>query len=266
VGQASGKRAANKQRAQQRDELLGHLREQFEWLVSSCRGYDAFTFSEAKRIATIVRTLVHHTNRSHALLVQLDVRRLMHFHDCCGPVDAPGLVHRMGALAMISTNPVWGDYVPQFETVTLGPTTAPPPVLFELWWREPLWRDKRNVNFNREALVLALANKDGGAHVDPTLPEDYDALSRGNSLGITRAPTIDGPGVDLTTPVPAAVRQVGHELVRSCQWWLPRALARVGVEDDDIKRVIAPLDSYSTPPRDPGHGHAIEQPPEWVTT
>jgi len=195
--------------------------------------------------------------------VQLDVRRLMEFHDCCGPLQ-PGLVWRMGALAMVSTNPVWGDYVPQFETLSPGPA-LPTPQPFDSWWTEPLWEDKQGEKFNRKGLVLALANKEGGAHVDPSLDEDYAARTRDNSLGITRAPTMYGPGVDLASPVPAAVRQIGHELVRSCQWWLPRALVKVGVGDDEIRRIIAPLDSYSTPPRDPGHNHAIEQAPPWIT-
>lgn len=267
MGLASRKKATKQQRAQQRDELLDHLREQFEWLVSSCRSYDPpdFTFSEAKRIGTIVRTLVHHTNVSHALLVQLDVRGQMSFQDSCGPVDAPGLVHRMGALALPAIDQRFGDYVPQYETLLPSPM-VPPPLPFDRWWTEPLWKDKRGVAFDRKRLVLALVNKDGGAHVDPNLDEDYDALSRNNSLGIKKGPSLVGPVFDMATPVPAAVRQIGHEMVRSCQWWLPRALAKVGVSDDDVDRVIAPLASYTTPARVPGERVAKEQPPPWVTT
>lgn len=35
--------------------------------------------------------------------------------------------------------------------------------------------------------MLTVADKDGGAHVDDLLPEDYAALTRGNSLGFGQA-------------------------------------------------------------------------------
>jgi len=69
--------------------------------------------------------------------------------------------------------------------------------------------------------VLAVANQDGGAHVDPTLSGVYAHLSRTNSMkwqyreGEVARP-FEGK-VELVS-----LRQIGHEVVRT--------LARVGYD------------------------------------
>ena len=64
--------------------------------------------------------------------------------------------------------------------------------------------------FSRKGLTLALAQLDGGAHVDPTLEEAYAALSRSNSLGWTFH--VGDEALPDESPVPANVRQVAYEL------------------------------------------------------
>jgi len=65
----------------------------------------------------------------------------------------------------------------------------------------------------RRDLILAVANKDGGAHVDPVLDEKYANLSRGNSLAWRyRGPRGDIP---LEGPEKAAVRQIAHEVLKT---------------------------------------------------
>jgi hypothetical protein len=59
--------------------------------------------------------------------------------------------------------------------------------------------------------VLAVANQDGGAHVDPTLDSTYADLSRNNSLGWTygsKSEPIEGPAR-------AALRQICHEVLKT---------------------------------------------------
>jgi hypothetical protein len=53
------------------------------------------------------------------------------------------------------------------------------------WWHDPVLTDADGAAFSREDLVLLVANKDGGAHVDRTLPPEYAALTRNNSIGVT---------------------------------------------------------------------------------
>lgn len=52
--------------------LLESLAEQVYFLQKSIEEYDSGVIIEAKRIATILRILFHHTNKSKALLYLLD--------------------------------------------------------------------------------------------------------------------------------------------------------------------------------------------------
>src|SRR5690606_35091366 len=93
------------------------------------------------------------------------------------------------------------------------------PLPFTTWWTMDIVKDGRGHLFSRSKLVLAVANKDGGAHVDPELDEDYAALSRRNSLGVVAVEEensvgvgIGGPGRPaLGNPALAAVRQIAYE-------------------------------------------------------
>jgi hypothetical protein len=82
---------------------------------------------------------------------------------------------------------------------------------FQEWWNEIVFVDDQKQKMSRRDLVLALANQDGGAHVDPKLNETYARLSRHNSMGWTNS---DGT---TATAIPsaerAAMRQIAHELL-----------------------------------------------------
>jgi hypothetical protein len=80
--------------------------------------------------------------------------------------------------------------------------------------------DMQGNEFSRKSFVLALANEDGGAHVDPELAPGYAALVKAHSLGRMGA----GPGQEmrpLLNIALATVRQVAHELLRTLELELP---------------------------------------------
>ena len=72
-----------------------------------------------------------------------------------------------------------------------------------------------------EKLVLALAHKEGGAHVDPEIDEAYARLSRSNSLGwVVRTPDGVSPMPD---PVRPSVREICFELEQTIIDQVPAA-------------------------------------------
>lgn len=85
------------------------------------------------------------------------------------------------------------------------------PVSFTDWWERPILSDQQDHKFSRRDLVLAVANKDGGAHIDAELDERYRALSLENSLGMTQEP--DRPIAN--SVVLASVRQIAEELLQT---------------------------------------------------
>jgi hypothetical protein len=63
------------------------------------------------------------------------------------------------------------------------PERVGPPVAFDAWWLPKVPQDAEGNPFSRKNFVRALANPDGGAHVDPELNAAYAALTKNNSLG-----------------------------------------------------------------------------------
>jgi len=85
--------------------------------------------------------------------------------------------------------------------------------------------DKDGSETSRRDLILAVANTDGGTHVDPVLDDKYANLSRRNSLAWrSSGPRGDAP---LEGPEKAAVRQIAHEVLKSLNPTMPSMKPKV---------------------------------------
>ena len=209
------------------DELEQHLVEQLRFLRRSAAHFDAGDESEAKRLATHIRILAHDTRASRSLLGQLGLKHQLGFVDTTirHEVLPPGYTSLPPGTIVIHSGIVLtqmgaGGVTFKAPLAELAPERIGPPVSFEEWWEPEILTDTLGNEFSRRKLVLALANQDGGAHVDPRLAADYAALSRQNSLG--REGT-DEHGVlrPLDNIAVASVRQVAFELDRTLAIGVP---------------------------------------------
>ena len=196
---------------QSSDDLRKHLREHMGFIRASSASYDRGFMDEAKRLAAEIRVLVHDTSKSISLLTLLE-RKDLKYYDTALPDYADNPLPYCG-LAASAIGPGGAKYSPHLDVRIPGhPVTVGP---FNYWWGKTVLRDNKRNLFARKDIVLAVANKDGGAHVDPTLNEDYAALSRNNSMNWDfvnfegkREPLGIGPEL-------ASVRQIAHELEKT---------------------------------------------------
>lgn len=242
------------------DETTDAVREQICFLHASCKAFDDGEIRESKRIATSLRVLLHHTadtprGNSHALLGQVGVLDGLLILDSAGEVDLerPESTFTLTAIHM----KVHGDhegfqnsFVPKFDGD--GPYAQPDPraqihallngskagrapglhIPFPRWWKQTVINGPKGQKFNRKGLVLAVANQDGGAHVDPALDADYYELTRLNALEVYAGgnkeqmylswgrPDPQVENAELTSagsPVPASLRQIAWELIKSLE-------------------------------------------------
>jgi len=182
---------------QTEDELKDQLKDQIDFLVKSSKAYDEGLTSEAKRLATVIRALLHDTQNSTSLLTLLKKKDML-FYDTSLDYNQNNLLLSPGLL-MLKMEPNGGEYVPPLGN---GPPT-------------------RYCNkLTRKDLVLTVCNKDGGAHVDPKLDEVYYALSRSNSLGWKYIK--NGIEKDFATrPELASIRQISYEVLKSLKDGFP---------------------------------------------
>ena len=205
-------------------ELVEHLRRQIRFLVRSAEAYDQGDEAEAQRLAVVVRTLLHDTPASRSLVGQLGLMGLLEFVDTARAVH-PGNIMATSGLVQVqfSTNPPSGRCVAGLGDLPpdrLGRRTA-----FSIWWNRGVTKPRNGVEYSRADMVLAVANREGGAHVDPLRDPIYQALVVENGLGWRQS--ADRDHVELIwrqvedvvsgeqmkgDPLLAAVRQVAYEV------------------------------------------------------
>jgi hypothetical protein len=203
------------------DDLLVQLKDQISFLVKSAMEYDKGHEAEAKRMAVSIRILLHDTNSSISVLRQLGVKSAsgteatdMPFADTARDYDQYNLLevhHSFNGLVMTLMSNAGIHYVAPLSKPSHGRILKK---TFPDWWNKVIYIDANRENFTRRDLVLAVANKDGGAHVDPELDQKYADFSRNNSLGwvLSKSGVEHAP---LTGPVYPSIRQIAHELLLS---------------------------------------------------
>jgi len=184
-------------------ELEQRLSEQIAWLRASALSYDAGVVSEAKRIAVVVRTLVHDTSVSRGLLSQLKMRDEISWLSAVEPTGTG------------FAGPPWvnSPLEPEFRHIPGMPAFE---CTFPVWWRGRMFQFN-GAAIDRSWFVLTTANFDGGAHVDPVLPPDYRSITREGGLKTVRINSAGDPYPDSTDPVPSALRTICTELVVSVE-------------------------------------------------
>jgi hypothetical protein len=208
-----------------KEDLERQLREQAAFLRRSAAAYDQGFEGEAKRLATVIRVLLHDTSQSKSLLSQLRLKELMLYEDTSLEIRADNLLPTIGLAVMEITRDEMGTTTARY-VAPLGELNIDrrhDPKSFSRWWETPVSKDKAGNRFSRKKLVLTASNQEGGAHIDPELDAAYDALSRQNSMGwIVKSPTGEGP--PLNDVALASIRQIAFEVDRTLAINLPHLL------------------------------------------
>jgi hypothetical protein len=196
----------NKDRA----ALLENLAESTQFLISSASSFDGGYEAEAKRLAVTLRVLLHDTPQSHSLLGLLGVKGQMRFTNTAADIEPDNVLPTLGLVMML---PAGGSPRYAAPLGNLPPPSVRPPAEFTVWWNNDVTKDKNKNLWSRKSFVQTLANKEGGAHVDPSLNDKYEALVRRNGLSwLTNNP--DGSLRPLEgSPAAASVRQITYEVL-----------------------------------------------------
>jgi hypothetical protein len=224
-------------------QLLEKLRSQVGFLERSSALFDAGHKDEGERLALATRVLLHDTPASHSLLGQLGLKSALRYTDTSihaeretkdvgGGVYAQTVTLHAG-LVMLQSQPGAGGVAPWTYAPVLTPTNSDrinPPVPFDAWWQSSFLTDTSGKPVTRRSVTLAVANKDGGAHVAKAIPEAFRRLSSGASMPFrTGSPDkwAEMPGV-----VMATMRQVAHELLDTLHRDLPNFVSRSALFPD----------------------------------
>jgi hypothetical protein len=200
------------------NSLAGRFDDHIRLMAALCECYDGGHDIVALSIATAIRVLVHDTVSSTSLLTHLGIKSAQYlstnFKDPMHRVHL-GLVRRIN----VGVNDGVGGQAKYWplcdESYFPTPREHFKLLVFDDWWGECIFENSRSC-LSRRDLVLAVANKDGGAHFDVEVEERYDDFRKSWSGGSSLIGRRSGRerGYD-NVPIHPAVRQIAYELLRS---------------------------------------------------
>jgi hypothetical protein len=186
--------------------LQDHLKSQLKFIENSSSLYDQGNEEEAQRLAVSIRVIFHDTRNSTSLLKQMQIKNNIFLISSSSQYIPVNLVAYNGIVGMRST----GEYIP---LCNMDDQSSNKWHLFEDWWNELIVNDNA-YTFSRKDIVLMIANKDGGAHVDGEIDDGYANLAYNNSLGWMYSDgTQEYPFTN--NAAYATVRQIAHEVLIS---------------------------------------------------
>lgn len=189
---------------QTEEDFKALLKQQIELLLRSCQSFDDGLRIEAKNMAIRLRVILYDKGRNISLLTHLGKKNIL-FYDS---THDEGLLTPFMSFIGIKISSSGTEYFPLLDEIP--ELRSNKKVNFEEWWNKEVLKGP----FTREDLILNIAHKDGGAHVDSNLDKKYADLSRNNSMGWEH----HGYNGEITTPEGielVTLRQIAHEVLKS---------------------------------------------------
>lgn len=163
-----------------------------------------------KQLAGNFRILFHnHGKNSKSLFNQLEIDDKIEMVSTCTEFMPNNLISFNG-LCFMRVEHGLGCYGPngipsRFKTIS-----------FQKWWdQEIVIDDSNHERWTRKDLIMNTADKDGGSHVDPSLPMNFHKLAYQNSIGWKFFHSGVGDGKNLENPLSTCLWQIGIELFES---------------------------------------------------
>ena len=153
---------------------------------------------------------MHDTNRSRSLLQHLGVKERIRLLSTAYPCPERRVQYFNGLvrvrLAGAST----------CLTAKLGDSEVKEHLSVEDWWTQIVWILRPEMGIARRDIILAAADKDGGAHVDTKLTVQYEDLIAAGAAGFVKfADRPDLPLQRLEGAHLVSLRQIGYEVLAS---------------------------------------------------
>lgn len=184
------------------------LLEHVQFLRSSCASFDVGFDGEAKRMAVSVRVLLHDTANSHSLFSQMGLKGI-DFYNTAFELSPTNLIPHHGLIGIIMKDD-GANYAAYLDNI-------PPEFIrwtkFSDWWNEIIFDNLKGSQLTRRDIVLGLANKEGGAHVDQKLNSAYETITRNSQFWTFESADGSKPLEGRMERV--TMRQISHEILRT---------------------------------------------------
>ena len=205
------------------EQLEKDLQDQMHLMRHSANIFDQGNLLESMNLALRLRILLHDTKHSSSLLGILNKKDKIINTRREKSTDSNIIYSPTSSLIFSLIGNNLHPYSPNFDTITSQKLED-----FDTWWNDEVIKDFDNELFSRKFIILTIADKMGGAHIDVEIPDKYYKLDIENSMQRFTGPapvSQDGKFefpktlniADLkpvSSPTPYIVRQIAHEILR----------------------------------------------------
>ena len=209
------------------------LNELYQDLIDDCISFDKNQERKAKDIAGRIRTLLKDgpNKNTISILQQLGKKNILFKDSSIQYTTQPGFsyfdINGSISNSVISVSGVYMglvykkvqgtdkslefSFAPLFLREELKPQITEKS--FTDWWEQIVYEDPfSNYKLTRKDLILSSAEKDGYAHFDPKLNEEYDKFLQSDSLELV----INGEKIKFkNNPAKNSIRQKGFEVIET---------------------------------------------------
>ena len=196
----------------QENRLATKLREQLDFIETSCMVFDGGKTHEAIRIGTSLRTLFHEKSRSKSLLRQLVDGKKMRLLTTIPVIPAVS-----GRITGLTFDPVF-TYSLGGAVIDLSVPKDPCYVTVNEWWKQLVLAggyEGKNIRIDRKTVVLHFVEKEGGAHVDPNITKALELMDRGVMKMFEKYGEKDEIEIPIINSGWALLRRFGFEVMNS---------------------------------------------------
>lgn len=188
-------------------EMIQKFKQHLENITQQGQLFDSGTENAARNIAASLRAMLYNGMSPPAVTI-LKLGHLP-FYDTSNSYNSKNLLGHAGLAMMMYTHPIGSTWVPPLDMRDNGRLTD-----FKNWWKKRVvLRNQEGATFTRESLVKNVATEE--LHFVDDLQEDYYRLSRENGLNFFSGPM--GQVTPMSNPVPACIRQIGFEVLKTFQ-------------------------------------------------
>lgn len=220
------------------DRLIDGFNELFQDLIDDCKSFDEKHERKSKDIAGRIRTLLKDgpNKKTISVLKQLDRKDILFKDSAIEYTKNPGfsyftvlggVYNNIMTLSGVYMGLVYknvndsitpskvGRDAPQFSFGPLCNRGSQVPEIkerpFDEWWDQIIYEDHySNYKLSRKDLILSSSEKDGYAHFDPMLDEEYKKFLQADSLELV----INGEKIRfINNPAKNSIRQIGFEVI-----------------------------------------------------
>ncbi len=160
------------------EELKELLNEQIEFIRASCKAYDAGNIAEAKRLSVALRILLYDgKGRTKSVLSQMGVKGNLSFFAADQDYNWDDVVQHHNIKTILNQSGV--KYIAYTNRKEHPYATI---LSFDKWWNGLLIKGD-NKSLTRGDIIRAVADTDGGAHIDSSISGIYAEIIK-NNIGI----------------------------------------------------------------------------------